>query len=315
MPSRPRRRLLLSATGCLSLASAGAIVAPPGGAQSGGAPAGKIAFVRYSAPVGSPKIHIVRPGGRPRALRLPGEATQSPAWSRDGRHLAFIAGENEPPEPDISGNDVLYVSRDGAPPRAVTDGKSRVGAPAWSPGGARLLYVRTSRSGSSLWVVSADGRSRRRLTRRHNDLQPSWSPDGRTIAFVRVSRTNFQGGIWLIRPDGSGARRILRGLRNVTAPLWSPGGGRLLITDARALYSLRPDGRDRRLIVRLSADARGARQDPQAAWSPDGRWVVFSQFRRTEARASDIWIVRSDGTGRRRLTMSPGLDTDPTWAP
>jgi TolB protein len=314
MPSRARRRLLLSAAASLSLAAAVAIGAPPGGASSGGSPRGKIAFVRYSAPIGHPQVNLVRPGGRPRVLRLPGAATQSPVWSRDGRNLAFIAGTNEPPEPDISGNDVLYVSRHGARPRAVTDGKSRVGAPAFSPGGERVVFVRTSGGQSSLWVVSADGRSRRRLTRRHDDLQPSWSPDGRAIAFLRVSR-KFQGGIWLIRPDGSGARRILRGLRNVTAPVWSPGGGRLLISDGRALYSVRANGRDRRLILRLAVDARGARQDPQAAWSPDGRWVVFSQFRHTEARASDIWIVRSDGSGRRRLTTSPGLDTDPSWGP
>jgi Tol biopolymer transport system component len=314
MPSRRCRRLL-SWIGCLGAVGALAIVVPAGGAQSGGAPSGKIAFVRYSAPVGHPQVNLVRPGGRPRVLRLPGEATQSPAWSRDGRNLAFIAGKNVVPEPDISGDDVLYVSRNGARPRALTDGRSRVGAPPWSPGGERVLFARTGGGQSSLWVMSADGRSRRRLTRGHNDLQPSWSPDGRTIAFLRVSRTNFQGGIWLMRPDGSGARRILRRLRNVTAPVWSPGGGRLLITDARALYSVRPDGGDRRRIVRLSADVRGARQDPQAAWSPDGRWVVFSQLRPTEARASDIWIVRSDGSGRRRLTTSPGLDTDPSWAP
>ncbi len=314
MSSRRRRRLVLSALGCLAAAGM-AIVASPSGARSGGAPAGKIAFVRYSAPIGHPRLQLVRPGGRPRALRLPGQATQSPAWSRDGRHLAFIAGKSRPPEPDITGNAVLYVSRHGADPRAVTDGRSRVGAPVWSPGGGRVAYVRTSAGQSSLWVVSADGRSRRRLTRRHNDLQPSWSPDGRTIAFLRVSRKTFQGGIWLIRPDGSRARRILRRLRNVTAPVWSPGGGRLLVNDGRALYSVRPDGRQRRLIVRLSADGRGARQDPQAAWSPDGRWVVFSQLRATRTRASDIWIVRADGSGRRRLTTSPGLDTDPTWGP
>ena len=307
--------------GCLSVSAAAAVATTValGGtsAETSRAPGGKIAFVRFSVPVGRPRIYVVRPGGAPRALHLPGDATQGPAWSRNGRKLAFIAGANKLPSPDISGHSVLYVSTVGrSGPRAVTNGRFRDGQAAWAPGGEQLAFVR-SRPGnlSSIWVVGADGRSRRRLTRGHLDLEPSWAPDGRTIAFLRVSRKTFQSGIWLMRSDGSHAHRILRRIRNLAEPVWSPGGGRLLVQNGRTLYSVRPDGSGRRTIVTLGTDARGAREDPQAAWSPDGRWVVFCQFRHTATTASDIWMVRANGTGLRRVTRSVGLDTDPSWAP
>ena len=110
-------------------------------------------------------------------------------------------------------------------------------------------------------------------------------------------------------------RRIQACFRNATEPVWSPDGGRLLVEDGRALYSIRPDGGGRRTIMRLSADSKGNLEDPLAGWSPDGRWVVFCQFRPGSVRSSDIWVVGADGKGLHRLTRSQELDTDPSWAP
>jgi TolB protein len=146
-------------------------------------------------------------------------------------------------------------------------------------------------------------------------LEPSWSPDGRTIAFARVNPKSYQSGIWLVRPDGSRLRRILIGVKNATDPVWSPDGTHLLVEDGRTLYRVRPDGSGLRRIAQLSGDARGAIEDPQPAWSPDGRSIVFCQMRVGALGRSDLWTVRSDGTGLRRLTRAPELDRDPTWGP
>jgi dipeptidyl aminopeptidase/acylaminoacyl peptidase len=52
--------------------------------------------------------------------------------------------------------------------------------------------------------------------------------------------------------------------------------------------------------------------------SPDGKWVVF-QLRKTDLEENkgrtDLWLVRADGTGLRRLTSHPSGDTNPRWAP
>jgi Tol biopolymer transport system component len=281
---------------------------------------GRVAFVRYSARVGRPRIFVVGAARATRTamlVRLPGHAVEAPALSPDGRLLAFVAGRNAKDSPGISGGADLFVSTpSGSRVRRLTRHSARVGGPAWSPDGRRLAFVVQNAKGdrSTLWVVGLQGRPPHRVTSGPLDLEPSWAPNGRTIAFLRIDPRSFHGAILSMRPDGSGVRPILSGVRNAAEPVWSPDGKRLLVQDGRAIYSVRPSG-GKRTVARLTADARGALEDPQPAWSPDGKWIVFCQFRTGSVGRSDLWVVGADGTGLRRLTSSPGLDTDPTWAP
>ena len=283
-----------------------------------GAPRGRIAFVRFSVAVGHPRIYsLTLPKQRARRLPLPGAATAAPAFSADGRRLAFVVGRNRAGSREISGNVDLYVAAaDGGRARRLTRSPGHIGSPAWSPDGRELAVVKSAArgGGSSIWIIGAADGAARRLTHGSIDLEPSWAPDGRSIAFVRVDPKTYQGGIWLVRPNGSGLHRILTRVHAVAEPVWSPDGSRLLVHDGHALYSVRPDGGGRRTLVRLHVDPMGAVEDPAPSWSPDGNWVVFCQLRARPPEGSDLWIVRGDGTGLRRITVSTGVDTDPAWA-
>lgn len=274
-----------------------------------------VAFVRFTAHSGHPRIYTVAPsGGRPRLLRLPVAAAEAPAWSPDGRRLAFVGGINRPGETDVTASEQVYVAgRDGAGARPLTHDRARKGGVAWSPDGRFIVFVRSAATGnrSSLWIVGSDGREARPLTRGATDLEPSWSPNGRAIVFLRVSPT-YRSKVMVIRPDGSGLQRILAGFPNASEPVWSPNGKRLLLEDGRTLFTVRPDGRAKRTIARLASDRKGAIEDPRPSWSSGGRWVVFCQLRAGSLDRSDIWVVGADGKGLRRLTGSPGLDTDPS---
>lgn len=302
------------------VAVVGVALAPAGGARpAAGTLSGTIVFVRFSPLVRHPRIYsLALAGGAAKPVQLPVLAAQGPALSPDGRELAFIAGTNPPNTTDVAGADALYSSRaDGSGARRLTVGRLHVAAPTWSPDGKRIAFVRSAAKGhdSALAAVGVDHGRAVRLTHGNIDIEPSWAPDGRTIAFARIDAKTYQSGIWLVRADGSGLRRILPRFRNATEPVWSPDGARLLVEDGRALYSIRPDGGARRTIVRLTADANGNLEDPLAAWSPDGKWVVFCELRPGSFRRSDIWVVGADGRGLQRLTRSPQLDTDPSWAP
>jgi len=274
-----------------------------------------VTFVRFATPH-APALYTTT-NGTPRRIRVPVAAAGGPAWSRDGTGIAFTAGTTAPGRADFSGPTRIWTARaDGGGARALTHGNVRDGAATWSPDGRRLAFVRAGPgSRSSLWLVRSDGTGARRLTSGAVDIEPSWSPDGRTIAFVRIDPRLLQAGIWLVRPDGSKRHRILASERGLTDPVWSPDGTRLLVEDGRALYSIRANGSGKTTLARLTADARGALEDPMPAWSPDGTRVAFCQLRSRAIGKSDIWTVRADGTGLRRLTRSPGLDTDPSWRP
>lgn len=294
-----------------------ALVPSAAAAASASSAAPKIAFVRF-APT-SERLLILTgalEGGPRRALRLPVRDAQGPSWSPDGGRIAFVGGTRAREGAYVATDVDLYVARsNGRSARRLTHDAAREAAPAWSPDGRRLAYVRGAlvANRSSVWIVNADGSGARRLTTGRLDLQPAWSPDGKHIAFVRISATN-ESQIWEVRPDGTGLRRILKGLVGATQPTWSPDGSRLLLTDGQALFTIEPNGSDKRRVARLTRDARGARVDPQPSWSRTG-WIAFSQLRPGVLQRSDIWRVRPDGANLERLTRSPGLDSEPSISP
>jgi dipeptidyl aminopeptidase/acylaminoacyl peptidase len=67
-----------------------------------------------------------------------------------------------------------------------------------------------------------------------------------------------------------------------------------------------------RLFSTAGAQAPKAFDDMWPAWSPDGRFIVFSSTRDGDP---EIYVMTSTGTSPRRLTTSPGRDAHPSWSP
>ena len=104
---------------------------------------------------------------------------QTPAWSPDGRKLAFVSRRD--------GNSEIYViNADGSGQENLTQHPARDSHPSWSPDGRKLAFVSRRDGNSDIYVMNADGSGLRNVTRApSNDLRPAWSPNGRAIAFVR----------------------------------------------------------------------------------------------------------------------------------
>jgi Tol biopolymer transport system component len=189
-------------------------------------------------------------------------------------------------------------------------------APRWSPDGRRLLTLVNGR----LVIRSADGSAPRRLPATGHEAD--WSPDGRLIAYLIGSCEDPSGklgdacaDLWVIRPDGSGRRRLAAADVDLTLDsrpyAWAPGGRRLVYVKAGgpgALFIVRVrDGRKRT----LSGTRRALSTDP--AWSPDGRWIAFSR-QRGPFQGSDLYAADPDGTKLRRLARGRGVSRA-AWSP
>jgi Tol biopolymer transport system component len=183
--------------------------------------------------------------------------------------------------------DLVTVNADGSGLRVVI-GSSRggtrpdlFGRASWSPDGKRLVFATDAgfaRSTGPLYIVDADGSHPHALQGTSPAFAPVWSSDGETIVF---------------------ARRVSFGPEGLTSALWS----------------VRPDGKDPRQLVK----AVQGQIDVPSSWSPDGSLVGFTRvaFKGFDSNARDLsdvglYVMHPDGSGIRKLVER---GAEPSWSP
>lgn len=206
-----------------------------------------------------------------------GDAAE-PAWSPDGRRLAFVSTQTDP-SGDVfvlDGTQVIPVAND--PHRAELH-------PTWQDGRVVHITISTNES-EDVWSTDPTGRDRRDVTARSSDENgPAYSPDGLRLAYSAAWWDEWER-IVVADADGRNPRIIappgtVDGDRD-TDPAWSPDGTMLAFTRQPA----DPTSPSRVLLVRV-ADAvqvgelpiprhlRGS--DAEPAWSPDGTRLAVSR--------------------------------------
>jgi Tol biopolymer transport system component len=226
-----------------------------------------------------------------------------PAWSPDGKRLAFDrpGGEAAPPA-------LWIIDADGTHAAEIAGGRA-LGHPEWSPDGSRIAALSLSRG--TLVLMQPDGTRVSELTATIGMEydRPSWSPDGTGILFTRLDT------LWVVDVN-SGAAHVLAvpALRQMNSPRWSPDGSRISVSaDAPhrfGTYVMNADGSSPKLLADGNADAS------PASWSPDGTQLAFASAL-GDGSTVDVFVVPSDGsTAPRNLTNHKQEDASgsPDWA-
>lgn len=297
---------------------------------------GKIAFLSTQSPGESSRIHVINPDGSGEAdisSSLPPRFDDFYAsWSPDGTKLAFVTTR------DSVGYELYTMSADGSDVQRITNNHLVEVSPSWSPDGKQLVYAgRCFAGGSSgLCRMNADGSGVAQIPNTLRDNDPSWSPDGSKIAIYRWG-DNFVSNIYTIAPDGSDAVQLTFVPDEACPPLptevtctsavnpdWSPDGKRIVFSIVTAfcgggcgyredIYTVDRDGAN---LTRLTT-APLNEENTAPAWSPDGRFIVFSKVQVCGELCvtSDLFVMNADGSGVRQLTTGPEFEGAPDWQP
>jgi dipeptidyl aminopeptidase/acylaminoacyl peptidase len=304
-----------------------------------------LAFVSEREKKGKGQLYVM-PADGGEAVRLtdlrPG--VTSPAWSPDGRWLAFVSrvgGWEEPTDEEererskpprtidvlkykSNGVGFVYdrpqqifvVSRDGGPPRQLTEAPFDNHHPAWAPDSQRVAFVsarhaeRDEDGAADVFTVPVGGGDARQLTRTAGPVSwPVFSPDGRTVAYLGhddprgVSRHHR---VYTVPVDGGPPECLTASLDRNCEPLMGAMGPQWLGSTGVLLFPVEDEGDVPLYRIAAAGGSApvcvvgGTRQVTGFSGSRDGARIAFTAT--DDTSPAEVFVCRADGTGERQLT-------------
>ncbi|HOY35539.1 MAG TPA: Tol-Pal system beta propeller repeat protein TolB [Piscinibacter sp.] len=237
------------------------------------------------------------------ALNSP-EPIISPAWSPDGRELAYVSFESQ--KAVVYAQEVMSGKR-----RPIANFRGSNSAPAWSPDGSTLAATLSREGGSQLFLMDRNGGNVRRLTSSQAiDTEPVFEyPDGKRIYFV----SDRGGGpqVYRIATGGGNVERITFGGSYNISPAVSPDG-RTLAFIARQGNSFKLHTLDLSSPGSQPVPLTDTTDDESPSFSPNGKLIIYA----TRAGGRDVLMTTTlDGKIKARLVSTTADVREPNWSP
>ena len=262
---------------------------------------GPLSLFAYFLKTGE-KLRLTAPSGG-------GDGDSDPAFSPDGRTLAFVRHTSW----GIGKLHLLSLTKDMkiiGEIRSLDSGHRVVLHPTWTADGQEIIYSAGVMGNRGLWRmrVSDPAEPRPLGFRGERILTPQMSRDGRRLIYVSAV-----SGVSLCRKDitSKGAShpavRITKSTRISTGPQFSPDGRRIAfesdLTGEFEIWTCNPDGSDTTQVTMLRSHCSWPR------WFPDGRQIIFDSNDRGNF---DIYKLALGGGFPVRMTTDPADDVTPS---
>jgi TolB protein len=223
-----------------------------------------------------------------------------PAWSPDGRKMAYVSFEQKKP--------VIYVQNLADGKRlALASFRGSNSSPAWSPDGSKLAIVLSKDDTSQIYLINATGGEPRRVSSGGAlETEPVFSPDGEWLYY-----TSDRGGspqIYRVPVAGGAPKRMtFEGDYNASPAL--SRDGKLLA------YVHRRDGLFHIASLELATGQTqvltDTRQDESPSFAPNSRTILYATL--VNGRGV-LATVSADGRIKQRLSQAGDL-REPAWSP
>ena len=232
--------------------------------------------------------------GAPLQLTHDARFDQSPAWSPDGRYIAFVRmSDAAHPGKD----QVISVPALGGPERllAETDISGTEGL-AWSPDGEFIVFnsLNASSGDFGLFLISTQNGEKRKLTsppKGFGDLGPAFSPDGRSLAFTRWGAT-WSGDVYVQNLNTAKAKRLTFDNSAIRGLAWTPDSRYIVFSSPRSGFPT---------LCKIAAS--GGEIEPVAGVGGNAAYPTVSTRGNILAYVdgelnTNIWAIRLTASGR-----------------